>query len=242
MGGIFGRVLSTKKFPSYAKEVRQTINSLPGLSAQLEFLLHNRQFRVDQKKSEFLTFLNKVHDAKPQKILEIGGRRGGSSILLSYAAGEQAQVLTLDLNNSGYRLRSLNSLCDQRPIQFWQGDSHLHSTYQRVEAYLAGHALDVLFIDGDHTYEGAKQDFTNYSRLAKNGGLIALHDIQQDYTTRYQVQTAAWTGGVPDFWQEVKTAGFHVEELIADPYQDGYGIGLVYWDTQHSEQCLSKLR
>jgi predicted O-methyltransferase YrrM len=37
--------------------------------------------------------------------------------------------------------------------------------------------LDFLFIDGDHTYKGVKEDFEMYSPLVRKGGVIAFHDI-----------------------------------------------------------------
>ena len=42
-------------------------------------------------------------------------------------------------------------------------------------------ALDVLFIDGDHTYEGVKADLNNYAPLVKSGGRIILHDVVSAY-------------------------------------------------------------
>ena len=243
MASLFKKVFikQSRKHPAYASLVRENIDNLPELSAKLEFLLHDRQFRVDQKKPEFLALLNKIKNVQANEILEIGGRRGGSSILFSYAAGDQARILTVDLNNNGYRLKSLNKFSENRKIQFWQGDSHLQETYDKVEKYLEGNQFDVLFIDGDHTYEGAKQDFVKYSHLVKDGGIIALHDIQEDYKTRFDVQTASWTGGVPLFWREVKAAGFNTEDLISDPFQDGYGIGVVNWNSKDSKQLLEKL-
>jgi hypothetical protein len=38
--------------------------------------------------------------------------------------------------------------------------------------------LDFLFIDGDHTYEGVKQDYEMYKHLVKPGGWIGFHDIK----------------------------------------------------------------
>jgi len=86
-----------------------------------------------------------------------------------------------------------------------------------------------LFIDCDHSYERAKEDFIRYFRYVRAGGTIALHDIQQDYKTRFDVQTNSWAGGVPQFWQELKASGLDTEDLISDPFQDGYGIGVVNW-------------
>jgi len=37
--------------------------------------------------------------------------------------------------------------------------------------------LDVLFVDGDHSYEGALADLNNYGPKVKSGGLIVCHDV-----------------------------------------------------------------
>ncbi len=36
--------------------------------------------------------------------------------------------------------------------------------------------IDVLFIDGDHTYEGVKDDWDNFSPFVKKGGRVYFHD------------------------------------------------------------------
>lgn len=41
--------------------------------------------------------------------------------------------------------------------------------------------IDVLFIDGDHSYEGVKLDFELYSKLLSPKGVILLHDTDQNY-------------------------------------------------------------
>jgi predicted O-methyltransferase YrrM len=38
--------------------------------------------------------------------------------------------------------------------------------------------FDFVFIDGDHSYDGLKQDWEGWSALIAPGGLIALHDSQ----------------------------------------------------------------
>ena len=37
--------------------------------------------------------------------------------------------------------------------------------------------ISYLHIDGDHSYEGVKSDFLNYSPLVKEKGFISIHDI-----------------------------------------------------------------
>jgi len=41
--------------------------------------------------------------------------------------------------------------------------------------------IDVLFIDGDHSYEGVKKDFELYSQILSDNGIIFIHDTDADY-------------------------------------------------------------
>jgi hypothetical protein len=42
--------------------------------------------------------------------------------------------------------------------------------------------IDVLFIDGDHSYEGVKLDFELYSKLLAPKGVVILHDSDESYS------------------------------------------------------------
>lgn len=41
--------------------------------------------------------------------------------------------------------------------------------------------IDLLFIDGDHSYEGVKKDFDLYSKILNNKGIIIIHDTDERY-------------------------------------------------------------
>jgi len=41
--------------------------------------------------------------------------------------------------------------------------------------------IDLLFIDGDHSYEGVKLDFDLYSTIMSENGVIVLHDSDERY-------------------------------------------------------------
>ena len=55
------------------------------------------------------------------------------------------------------------------------GNSHDPKTLAALKARLAGRPIDLLFIDGDHTYDSVRRDYELYGPLAKY--LVALHDI-----------------------------------------------------------------
>ena len=94
---------------------------------------------------------------------------------------------------------------------------------RRVAEILGGVSLDLLFIDGDHSYEGVRDDFRGYRGLVAPGGLIAFHDIVEDRGGRL------WSGGVPALWQQVKPHFPHWE-FIQNPGQESFGIGVVEHD------------
>jgi len=111
-----------------------------------------------------------------------------------------------------------------------EGLSYAPSTVQRIERLLNGKEVDLLFVDGDHSYAGVKSDYESYRHLVRSGRLIAFHVIVDDYLTRFGSSTSiGYAEGVPMFWRDLKNGkpDQHFWEFIADPDQDGMGIGVL---------------
>lgn len=51
--------------------------------------------------------------------------------------------------------------------------------------------IDILFIDGDHSYEGVKKDFDLYSKILTSSGIIILHDTDERYENKLIVSEDA---------------------------------------------------
>jgi hypothetical protein len=66
-----------------------------------------------------------------------------------------------------------------------------------------------------------------YGPLVREGGLVVFHDIVKDFAQQYGMPTNASTGGVPRFWSELKARSPHAQEIIDEPGQDGYGLGIL---------------
>lgn len=105
-------------------------------------------------------------------ILEIGVRTGISTA--AFLRG---------LEKNGGHLYSLDTNSDCGKVfaghpqwTFIHGDSRDASVIGRMLC-----PFDILFIDGDHTYEGVKADLANYAPLVKSGGRIILHDVCSGY-------------------------------------------------------------
>ena len=187
------------------------------------------EFRPYQKRSELVEFLDRAARLRPAAICEIGAASGGTLCALAHVA-RPSLLVSVDIDFTAARLHALPKLGrgDQTIICI-KGDSHVEPVRARLADVLRGRPLDVLFIDGDHSYDGVSADFRAYSSLVRPGGLIGFHDIVPDFNTRFGTPTAANSGGVPQFWRELKETHEDHEELIASPGQDGYGIGLLRW-------------
>lgn len=177
-----------------------------------------------QFEGEICALLDRVRELRPRTLLEIGTANGGTLFMLSRVAAADALLISLDLPcgefGGGYPawrapLYRRFALPGQR-VELLRGDSHDPAMAEKVRHLLGGRGLDLLFIDGDHTYEGVKRDHDAYGACVRNGGLIGFHDIQPIPNERY---------GVARFWREIRDSVNGVE-WIASEAQEGCGIGI----------------
>lgn len=185
-----------------------------------------QQFLAPQQiPEEIIGFLEHAAAAEPRTVLEIGTATGGTHFLLGAALPSVSLEIGVDLFVRNTRLLETFSRpgCAQR---FIHGSSRAAATRAAVQAALVGRPIDLLFIDGDHSLAGVRADFELYAPLVRPGGLIAFHDIVPDFRTRYGRDTGRYAGDVPRFWQEVRHRFASAREFIADPEQDGLGIGV----------------
>ena len=190
----------------------------------------NAAFRPQQVRQEILSLLRLVRDSSPRRVLEVGGRRGGTIILFMHVAHPEARLLSLDIAYTPVQVRIASRLSSaEQVVTCWPADSHSPETLRRVQDWLDGEPLDFLFIDGDHSLAGVSRDFDLYAPLVREGGLVALHDIVPDSRTRGGPSSASNVGDVPAFWTALKARGFPAQEIVENPEQDGLGIGVLPW-------------
>ena len=182
--------------------------------------------RPIQDRHEITELVRRVADRAPRTVLEIGTARGGTLFLLCRAAHDEALIISLDLpygrNGGGFpRWKEKTYQTFAKPGQqlvLQRGNSHDPASFAAVETLLAGRKLDFIMIDGDHSYEGVRQDFEMYSRLLAPGGMIALHDVVENRGDP--------SIDVSRFWAEI-AARYDSEEIVHDVNQGRLGIGLV---------------
>lgn len=186
-------------------------------------------FRIDQKANEIVYLLKLIEKHNMKVICEIGAHRGGSLSLFCKAASKNATIISVDIDYPFNRKIANKFLSDQgQRIICIKGDSREIRTIKNVKRVLKGKLIDLLFIDGDHSFLGVTSDYSNYSPLVKEGGLIAFHDIHPDHNFHFKKKTDAYVGHVPQFWNAIRSTYEQTEEIIDDIEQEGYGIGILY--------------
>jgi predicted O-methyltransferase YrrM len=197
-----------------------------GSDTLVEFSLSHRVIKPLQVRSELQRFAALVANLKPKAVLEVGTCLGGTLFVLSRLADEGATIISVDLPGGkfggGYQwLRTPIYKCFPRRgqrLHLIRGNSHDVKTQATVKHILGSQKLDLLFIDGDHTYDGVKRDFTLYAPLVRKGGVVAFHDIAEH---------SRETGSeVSRFWNEINQHYSH-EEIIEDRKQGWAGIGIL---------------
>lgn len=172
---------------------------------------------------ELVPLLEDVRKLNPQAVLEIGTHRGGTLYLWTRLAQPGAILVSIDLPGgkfgggySPFRIPIYRRFArDGQKLHLLRADSHASSTLTDTKQLLAGHPIDLLFIDGDHTYEGVKKDWEMYSPLVRLGGLIVFHDVAGNYAETH----------VKAFWDTIKVSYPH-KEYIAHPGGQ-FGIGVL---------------
>ena len=182
-------------------------------------------FETTQIEDEICEFIKYSINFSPKIICEIGVERGGTSFLFSTCLPTTEKVIGIDLvQKNGPLLKFLSSSKNY----YIEGYSSSERVFNKVRKILSGKQIDLLFVDGDHSYRGVKSDFEKFLPLVKDNGIIAFHDICEDHNSRFGKNTSNFSGGVPQFWKEIKDQYPQSTEFVHDHKQDGFGIGLIH--------------
>jgi predicted O-methyltransferase YrrM len=177
-----------------------------------------------QMEEELVQLLREVRKLNPSTVLEIGTSMGGTLYLWTRLARPDALILSLDLPGgkfgggySPFRTPVYRRFArEQQKLHLMRANSHDRPTFQEVTRLLGDQKIDLLFIDGDHTYDGVKMDWEMYSSLVRPGGLVVFHDVAGNYEDTQ----------VKRFWDSIKT-GYEYREYMVHPVGH-YGIGVLF--------------
>ncbi len=152
---------------------------------------NNINGRVCHNRVIILYILCKLFDIK--NYLEIGVHNGAS---MSYVVSNDKNIkkcIGIDLfeNTFGHykkdKITQKNTLSNieknnkNNELFLIKGNSRDAITKNQLVKKLNNQKIDLLFIDGDHTYEGVKNDFIIYEDIVNINGYIVLDDYCQKY-------------------------------------------------------------
>jgi hypothetical protein len=119
-----------------------------------------RGYNIEQNPHELATFLVRMQELGVQSVLEIGtGYKAGLARFLAHEMGWR--VTTVDINDYGHQIEGVQFVIylPDMPINF----------IETIDP------PDLVFIDGNHSYESVRHDYETYSPLATKA--VAFHDI-----------------------------------------------------------------
>ena len=123
-------------------------------------------------------------------MVEIGSYKGKSTVGLAFVARHYGlgHVVTVDPHTSPSITdpnepgeSSYEAFCDSLERAGVVGDVEAHRAYSRDLARGWDRAIRLLWIDGDHTYAGAKEDLDLFRAHLVPGAIVAMHDVLANF-------------------------------------------------------------
>ena len=155
-----------------------------------DFLIEPTLFQ--QVYEEITTFAYWLKGFQAHNILEIGFKGSSFHIMSQLSTGKKAAV---DYEDKGRTVWSHYMMYGE-DFKLFIADSQILETRDKVKEFCPEY--DLIFIDGDHSYEGVRRDFELYQELLSPRGYIVFHDIDPDHTFRDGAG-----GQVYKFWQDI---------------------------------------
>lgn len=156
---------------------------------------------------------------KPKIFVELGVHTGNSysafcqavSILKTKTACYGVDTWKGDEHAQFYDDSIFNELNEYNSIHYSEFSSLIRGTFDDALQYFSNNSIDLLHIDGFHTYEAVKHDFETWLPKMSNQGVILMHDTC----------VRANNFGVWKFFEELKQ-NFPTIEFL-----HGHGLGVV---------------
>lgn len=162
-----------------------------------------------------------VSNFKPEIIVELGTHYGTSFFSFCQAVKDQkieTQLFAIDTwkgdkhagkyNSSVYKTvnKIKNKFFKKINIKLYR------QTFNSANKRFKNKSIDLLHIDGLHTYDAVKQDFETWLPKVKDTGIVMFHDIKE---TKDDF-------GVYKLWQELKTKYRYIE------FHHSHGLGIIF--------------
>lgn len=209
--------------------------------SKLDLLNHPLCFHLPER----LTDVPSWHEHLPFAMFLVDILRPGTIVELGTHAGDSYCAFCQVVNELGLQTRC-------HAIDSWKGDPHsgfygaevledlrtyhdprygsfsslIQSTFDDALQYFTDGSIDLLHIDGFHSYEAVKHDFESWLPKLSSKAVVILHD-----TNMHEREF-----GIARFWDETKSRYPHFEFL------HGHGLGILAIGEVSSEEFRAFLQ
>lgn len=146
---------------------------------------------------------------RPFKYLEIGSYAGESLYYLSQILPKGSIITLVDLGDNPHaRMKLMKEVGPHvfntygHKINLISGDSRDPEVVNSVLYYNDGARYDLVFIDANHTFEFAIEDFKNYRDKAN---WIVFHDISWFNTEKTKMKYGVYQANANHLWEAIKS-------------------------------------
>ena len=205
------------------------LSKLAGLFPQLrsrEFYVETFDFRSGLGDSAWLLY-GLARSIKPQGCVEIGSARGKSACTVGLALRRNGggKLYAIDPHastnwNDSASVDSFGIITEH--LRKAGVAEYVEIVRQTSTEAAAGweRPIDLIFIDGDHSYEGVKADWDRFTPHVREFGVVVFHDTIWDL--RPDPKLSRSDMGVPRFVDELRAAGYPVITI-----DQNFGVSLV---------------
>lgn len=174
-----------------------------------ETYLNGINLKTSQNYSELNGFLNwieelvKINDNKPLKYIEIGSYAGESLYYISQVLPANSLITIVDLGDNKVANKVLEEkiiplISKKHEILYLKGDARHPDAIKKANDK---GPYDLCFIDANHNFEFAFEDFKNYGALST---WIAFHDISMFNTAKTKFKYGVYQANANHIWQCIR--------------------------------------
>jgi O-methyltransferase len=223
-----------REIVSKNKKYTQIVNSVPD------------NFTLLKSSPEWRDTLKIIDSINPQIILEIGPLRAGTFYSFTQLV---SKGIIISIEAPGIEKGLSDAETDHLKSQIIE-NNHDNEIYfiknlpveealKKVKDILKDKQSDVLFLNGEHSYNGIKQEFEVLAQMVSGTGLIIVNDIHS--LKNAPADEFLNNSGVEQFWREISLL-YRTKEIIFDRRQKGHGVGIIYNHDSGSDYYLEAER
>ncbi len=161
--------MDQKQIDELVTRLRKPASSLPGCQKVPPKAPYLRQLQAEG------VYLGKLAASLEDDsvLVEIGRCRGGSTALLALCSKPKCRIVSIEISSAWEPyvddIFAKTNVPSEKCTRMTTNSRDASKNWE--------HEIDLLFIDGDHSYQAALADLTGYTRFVRKGGHILVHDI-----------------------------------------------------------------